>query len=406
MKCRHCASSLELCFVDLGFAPPSNAYLVGAQLEQPEQYFPLKIMVCTECWLVQTKDFAKAEMLFDEHYAYFSSTSQSWLDHARRFSEMAIKRFGLSEESYVVEIASNDGYLLKNFIEANIKCLGIEPTKSTSAAAAALGIPQCQAFFGLDLAKELKQQGKQADLIVANNVLAHVPDINDFCAGIAELLKPNGVVSFEFPHLQNLIANKQFDTIYHEHFSYLSLASVTRILLAQGLDVFDVEKLPTHGGSLRVFAGINGAYEPSSNVERIRNAERTFGIETRGVYANFQRQVEHIKNNLLRFLLEAKSQGKTVAAYGAAAKGNTLLNFAGVKPDLIDYVVDAAPSKQGKFLPGSHIPIVPPSHFKTHRPDCLLILPWNIAAEIVAQNHDLRDAGTQMLIAVPEIKLV
>jgi SAM-dependent methyltransferase len=406
MKCRHCDAKLELCFADLGFAPPSNAYLTASDLDRPEQYYPLKVLVCTHCWLVQTKDFTKAETLFDENYAYFSSTSKSWLAHAQAFCDLVTTKFHLDAKSHVVEIASNDGYLLKNFVAAGIPCLGIEPTKSTSDAAAKLNIPQCQAFFGQKLAQDLVAKGKEADLIVANNVLAHVPDINDFCAGLKTLLKAKGVISFEFPHLQNLIKYKQFDTIYHEHFSYLSLVAVVRILRAQGLEIFDVTALPTHGGSLRVFAGHHGERLVEESVINTINAEHAFGLESLETYEGFQREIETMKDNLLKFLLEAKSQKKRVAAYGAAAKGNTLLNFAGIKPDLIEFVVDAAPAKQGKFLPGSHIPIVAPEQLEHTPVDILLILPWNIAAEVSAQNEHLRVRGTQMYITVPEIKLV
>lgn len=406
MKCRHCGSPLCLPFVDLGFAPPSNAYLTVDQLEQPELTFPLKVMVCEQCWLVQTKDYAQADDLFDKDYAYFSSTSKSWLKHAKMFCEMAIGQFGLTTDSHVIEIASNDGYLLKNLVAANIACLGIEPTQSTSEAAAKLGIPQCQAFFGQQLAQQLKHDGKSADLIVANNVLAHVPDINDFCQGIATILKPQGVVTFEFPHLLNLIEQKQFDTIYHEHFSYLSLGTVQAILAEQGLEVFDVEALTTHGGSLRIFAAHKGAQNISASVELLQAKENTFGLFRRETYLGFQTEIEQIKNDFLAFLLEAKSKGQSVAAYGAAAKGNTLLNFAGVRPDLVSYVVDAAPSKQGKFLPGSHIPILPPSALREAPPDVLIILPWNIADEIATQNQLLRAHGTQLAVVMPEIKLV
>lgn len=404
MKCRHCAAELTLPFVDLGSAPPSNAYLSSEQLNKPETTYPLKVMVCESCWLVQTQDFARADELFDQDYAYFSSTSKSWLLHAQRFSQMAIERFGVDQDSFVVEIASNDGYLLRNFVAANIKCLGVEPTASTSQAAAELGIAQCRAFFGHELAKDLVANGKSADLVVANNVLAHVPDINDFCRGVATILKPDGVVSFEFPHLLNLIKEKQFDTIYHEHFSYLSLVAVQRILTSVGLEVFDVETLPTHGGSLRVFAAHKSARTVSASVARMRENEREFGLEKPETYTAFQHQIERLRDDFLSFLLAAKASGKSVAAYGAAAKGNTLLNFAGIRADLISYVVDAAPSKQGKFLPGSHIPIHAPSYLQDHRPDILIILPWNIASEIATQNQELRALGTRLVRVLPEIQ--
>jgi len=404
MKCRHCATELTLPFVDLGSAPPSNAYLSLEQLNKPETTYPLKVMVCESCWLVQTQDFARADELFDQDYAYFSSTSKSWLLHAQRFSQMAVERFKIDQDSFVVEIASNDGYLLRNFVAANIKCLGVEPTANTSQAAAELGIAQCRAFFGHELAKDLVANGKSADLVVANNVLAHVPDINDFCRGVATILKPDGVVSFEFPHLLNLIKEKQFDTIYHEHFSYLSLVAAQRILTSVGLEVFDVETLPTHGGSLRVFAAHKSARTVSASVARMRENEREFGLEKPETYTAFQHQIERLRDDFLSFLLAAKASGKSVAAYGAAAKGNTLLNFAGIRADLIAYVVDAAPSKQGKFLPGSHIPIHAPSYLQDHRPDILIILPWNIATEIAEQNQELRALGTRLVRVLPEIQ--
>ena len=406
MKCRHCNAEVSLPFVDLGFAPPSNAYLTADQLDAPELTFPLKVMVCEKCWLVQTKDFARADELFDAEYAYFSSTSKGWLDHAERFAEMAIERFELGTQSHVVEIASNDGYLLRNFVEAKIPCLGVEPTRSTSLAAEKLGIPQYRAFFGEALAKTLRDKHGAADLMVANNVLAHVPDINDFCQGFKTLLKPEGVVSFEFPHLLNLIAQNQFDTVYHEHFSYLSLSAVSTILSRVGLEVFDVESIPTHGGSLRVFASHKGAFSVSTNVAAMLRSETDFGLNSATPYLTFQAKAEAVKNGLLRFLLNAKAEGRSVAAYGAAAKGNTLLNFAGVGPDLIKFVCDAAPSKQHKFLPGSHIPILPPSALENDRPDILLILPWNIANEVAAQNQSLRTAGTEFFVAVPEMRMV
>ncbi|MGJ8527845.1 methyltransferase domain-containing protein [Maritalea sp.] len=406
MKCRHCAADVSLTFVDLGYAPPSNAYLTAAQLEEPELTFPLKVLVCEQCWLVQTKDFARADELFDADYAYFSSTSKSWLVHARQFVEMAIKRFKLDQSSHVIEIASNDGYLLRNFVNAQIPCLGIEPTASTSDAAEQLGIEQCRAFFGEELATKLKANGKSADLVICNNVLAHVPDINDFCAGIKTVLNPNGVVSFEFPHLLNLIEQKQFDTIYHEHFSYLSLGVVERILRKVGFEIFDAEQLSTHGGSLRVFAGHQGVHPIAQNVDDVLARETEFGLFDRNTYLGFQTEVEKIKDAFLRFLLDAKAQGKAVAAYGAAAKGNTLLNFAGVRCDLISFVCDGAISKQGKYLPGSHIPILAPDELATQSPDIVVIFPWNIASEIVQQNEQLKINGTHFVIAIPEIQLV
>jgi len=406
MKCRHCNADVSLEFADLGFAPPSNAYLEVSALDRPEVTYPLRVLVCEQCWLVQTKDFAQADELFSAEYAYFSSTSQGWLAHAQAFVEMATQRFELDENSHVIEIASNDGYLLKNFVEAGIPCLGIEPTDSTADAAEALGIPQCRAFFGKKLAASLKKQGKDADFVIGNNVLAHVPDINDFCAGVHDILKSDGVVSFEFPHLLNLIRHLQFDTIYHEHFSYLSLGTVSTILKAVGLDVFDVAKLPTHGGSLRLFAGHAERHKVQPSVAEVLAQETDFGLFEAEPYQEFQAKTVDIKNAFLGFLLNAKSNGQSVAAYGAAAKGNTLLNYAGVGTDLIQFVCDAAPAKQGKFMPGSHLPITHPNMLNKSAPDILLILPWNIASEVVKQNNGLRDQGTEFYVAIPEMKKI
>lgn len=406
MKCRHCGTLLRLPFLDLGFAPPSNAYLSENQLHAPEVYFPLRVLVCEACWLVQTEDYAGAEALFSPDYAYFSSVSQGWLDHARRYVEMITNRLELGPNSFVIEVAANDGYLLKNFVAANIPCLGIEPTDSTAQAAEALGIPILRQFFGRSLAQTLKTKHQQADLIIGNNVYAHVPDINDFTAGLKEALKPNGVITLEFPHLMRLIAECQFDTIYHEHFSYLSLQAVSRIFEAQDLRVFDVEALPTHGGSLRVY----GCHKESPRqtapaVPELLAQEIAFGLQNRALYQQFQARADQVKDNLLAFLIQERQQGRRVAAYGAAAKGNTLLNYAGVKPDLLSFVCDAAPSKQGKFMPGSHIPIRPPSALMEEKPDSVVILPWNIAPEVMRSQAAVRDWGGKFVVAVPELTI-
>lgn len=402
MNCRHCRQPLDHVFLDLGFAPPSNAYLSAEDLRRPEVYYPLKLYVCDHCWLVQTEDHARADELFRPDYAYFSSVSQTWLAHAARYSAMVQQRFGLGAQSLVVEIAANDGYLLKNFVAAGIPCLGIEPTAGTATAAEALGIPVRREFFGAALGRQLADEGRRADLLIGNNVYAHVPDIDDFTAGLREALKPGGVITLEFPHLLRLIEETQFDTVYHEHFSYLSLHSVQRIFQSHGLCIWDVESLPTHGGSLRVYGCHQADGRPATpSVAAILASERQAGLGELAGYQAFQSRADQIKNDLLAFLIQQKVSGKRVAAYGAAAKGNTLLNYAGVKPDLLPFVCDAAPSKQGKYLPGSHIPILPPSVLQEYRPQVLLILPRNIAAEIMAQEAALHEWGGRFMIAVP-----
>ncbi|MCE9550570.1 MAG: class I SAM-dependent methyltransferase [Betaproteobacteria bacterium] len=407
MICRHCHTSLEHVFLDLGFAPPSNAYLGSEDLKNPERYYPLKLYVCEHCWLVQTEDYAQADELFSHDYAYFSSVSQSWLNHAAGYARMISSRLNLGKDSLVIEVASNDGYLLKNFVEAGIPCLGIEPTASTATAAESLGIPVRREFFGASLATRLLSEGMQADLIAGNNVYAHVPDINDFTAGLKTALKPGGTITLEFPHLMQLIEHIQFDTVYHEHFSYLSLHTVNRIFAASGLRVFDVEQIPTHGGSLRIYGcHADDAQQTSDAVKNLLQEEGQQGLRQLAVYRNFQPRADRVKNDLAVFLIEQQRAGKSVAAYGAAAKGNTLLNYAGIKPDLLPYVCDAAPSKQGKFMPGTHIPILPPSVIRERKPDVVLILPWNIAEEVVAQQACVREWGGKFIVAVPELKII
>ena len=407
MKCRHCGAELTLSFLDLGSAPPSNSYLNSEALHAPEKWYPLQVMVCTECWLVQTEDFADREELFSADYAYFSSFSDSWLRHARSYVDAMIEHFAMGAGAHVVEVAANDGYLLQYVRERGIPCLGVEPTESTAAAARAKGIEIVESFFGRRLAGELRAVGKAADLMVANNVLAHVPDINDFVSGFAILLKENGVATFEFPHLMQLVDGVQFDTVYHEHFSYLSLLSVTRIFEWNGLRVFDVEELPTHGGSLRVFAqrANAGALSVAASVEAMLARERAAGMTAVSYYQGFQSRAEKIKDDLLEFLIDAKRSGKSVAAYGAAAKGNTLLNFAGVRPDLVSFVVDRNPAKQGKFMPGSRIEIVNEDDLKDFRPDVVLVLPWNLSPEIDSQLAYVRQWGGRLLVAIPEVRL-
>lgn len=407
MKCRHCGNALTLPFLDLGSAPPSNAYLSEAALRAPETWYPLRLLACESCWLVQTEDHAGREALFTGDYAYFSSFSTSWLTHAGCYVQDMISRFGLTAASCVVEIAANDGYLLQYVQAAGIPCYGVEPTSGTAAAARLKGLEIVERFFGVDLADELAGRGQQADLIAANNVLAHVPDINDFVAGFTLLLKPGGVATFEFPHLLHMVQECQFDTAYHEHYSYLSLTAVQRIFERNGLAVFDVEALPTHGGSLRVFAQRkdSGMYATSPNVAEILKLETDAGMETSAFYADFQEQANRVKNDLLAFLIETRQSGKTIAAYGAAAKGNTLLNYAGVRPDLLPFVVDRNPAKQGKFLPGCRIPVVAEAHLKQARPDLVLILPWNLREEVMAQLAYIQEWGGRFVTAIPRLEV-
>jgi len=354
--------------------------------------------------LVQTEDYADAGELFSADYAYFSSTSTGWLAHAKRYAEQMTQQLGLNADSFVIEVASNDGYLLKNFVEAGIPCLGIEPTVSTAEAAEKLGIPVLREFFGEALGQQLAQQGKQADLIAGNNVYAHVPDINDFTKGLKAALKPGGTITLEFPHLMRLIEDAQFDTIYHEHFSYLSLFTVSQIFATAGLRVWHVEELPTHGGSVRIFGcHADDARQTTEAVRRILQEEAQRGMQTLAPYVEFQPRADRIKNDLLEFLIQKKKAGKTIAAYGAAAKGNTLLNYAGVKPDLLPFVCDAAAAKQNKYMPGSHIPILNPAAIVNAKPDYVLILPWNIADEVKKQNALAQEWGCKFVTAVPEL---
>lgn len=404
MDCRHCATPLNHTFLDLGFAPPSNAYLTAVDLTRPEKYYPLKVKVCHQCWLVQTEDYAQADELFSADYAYFSSTSSGWLAHAAQYAQEMIAQLGLNHNSHVIEVASNDGYLLKNFVAANIPCLGIEPTSSTAAAAEQLGIPVLREFFGEALGKRLAAQGKQADLIAGNNVYAHVPDINDFTRGLKAALKPGGTITLEFPHLMQLLEHTQFDTVYHEHFSYLSLFTVSRIFQTAGLRVCHVEQLTTHGGSLRVFGcHADDARVTTPAVAALLAEEAARGLQSLATYNSFQARANRVKDELLAFLIEQKRAGRKVAAYGAAAKGNTLLNYAGIKPYLLPFVCDAAAAKQGKFMPGSHIPILPPSAMRDEKPDYVLILPWNIAAEVQQQLSFVSNWGGQFAVAVPTL---
>lgn len=405
MNCRHCQQPLTLPFIDLGAMPPSNAYLSSLEQCTDEQSYPLKVWVCENCWLAQTEDYNKAEELFTADYAYFSSTSTTWVAHAQRFADQAVTQLSLSANSLVLELAANDGYLLQHFLRAGIPCLGVEPTSATAAVARAKGIAIVEDFFGVALAKHLRADYGKADLIVANNVLAHVPDINDFVAGIAAMLKHDGVCSVEFPHLLNLIQYRQFDTIYHEHYSYLSLHSVRTIVQAAGMTVYKVEKLPTHGGSLRVWIALSDAVAIDSSVSGVLAEETEVGMATAEGYRNFQAVIASVAKNFHTFLQQAKQENKIVVAYGAAAKGNTFLNYLKVDGELIPAVFDAAESKQGKFLPGSHIPIMPPEHLAGFNPDYVVILPWNLREEVINQLKSVVPPHCQFVTAIPELDI-
>ena len=407
MDCRYCHAHLEFVLINLGSAPPSNAYLSTVTLRGPEKYFPLKVFVCESCWLVQAEAYSRAAELFNDEYAYFSSFSTAWLDHSMRYVDDVVPRFGLTSSSTVVEIAANDGYLLQFVKEKKIPCYGVEPTRNTANAARQKGIEIIEKFFGQDLAKELVAAGRSADLMIANNVLAHVPDIADFVLGHAILLKPDGIATFEFPHLYKLISENQFDTIYHEHFSYLSFTAVRDIFAKNGLNIFDVEDISTHGGSLRVFAqrSDHGTYKETPAVVDLVNLEFKSGVQSLDFYREFQSRADQTKDQFLQFLLTAKFEGKKVAGYGAAAKGNTLLNYAGVRPDLISFVVDRNPVKQGWFMPGSRIPIVEEDVLTIERPDYVVIFPWNLSAEVKNQLQYIRGWGAKFVIAVPNLEI-
>ena len=407
MNCRNCKKNLQHCFIDLGSAPPSNSYLTKTQLNITEKYYPLKVYICDKCWLAQVIDYAGRDVFFNEFYPYFSSISKSFLEHSKKYVDYIIDRFKIKNNSRVYELASNDGYLLQYFQKKNYNCIGIEPSKSCAEYARAKKISVIEDFFDSNLAKEQAKKKLTADLVIANNVLAHVPNITDFVKGISILLKPKGLVTFEFPHFLNLIKNNQYDTIYHEHYSYLSLISVKNIFKRNGLKIFDVQEIETHGGSLRVFAQKKNSkfYKLGKNVSKIIKAEKKFKLNSLNTYKNFQNSAEKNKDDLIRFLLDCKKKGLKVAAYGAAAKGNTLLNFAGIRKDLISFVCDSAPTKQNKFLPGSRIPIYPPKHLLKNKPDYLLILPWNIADEVIAQLKILKKTKTKFFIAIPKIKI-
>lgn len=407
MQCRFCKHTLTHVFIDLVNSPASNSYLDAEALNEPETYYPLKVFICDKCFLVQVDEYQKSDALFNNEYAYFSSYSTTWLAHAKRYTETMIGRFGFNETSKVIEIASNDGYLLQYFKEKNVPVLGIEPTANTAQVAIGKGIETCVEFFGTSLAKKLKEQGTQADLLLGNNVLAHVPDIVDFVTGMQILLKPGGVITMEFPHLMQLVDNNQFDTIYHEHFSYLSFYTVKRLFESVGLEMFDVEEIPTHGGSLRIYAKHqnDASKAVTPNVEALLQKEISRGITDLAYYQNFQQKAMNVKLSMLAFLVEQKQKGRKVAAYGAAAKGNTLLNYCGVKHDLVDFVVDSNPHKQGKFMPASHIPIVREDHLKAERPDYVIILPWNLQDEIKKQLAYIREWGGKFVVPIPSLQI-
>lgn len=407
MKCRVCSGKNFESFVDLGAAPPSNAYLKKEDLSKGEKWLPLRVFVCLNCWLVQTEDFASSDDLFTNEYAYFSSFSASWLKHAENFSIKMIEKLALNSRSFVIEVGANDGYLLQFFKRNRVSCLGVEPTKSTAASAREKGIKIVEDFFGVTTAREIKNKFSPADLIVANNVLAHVPDLIDFLKGIETLLKTNGVATFEFPQLLNLINYNQFDTVYHEHFSYLSLVSLETACEKVGLSIFDVEKLHTHGGSLRVFVQrtSTGTRRKSNSYREILKEELQFGIKTQKFYETFQKRCELIKDDVLEFLINAKKSGHLVCGYGAAAKGNTLLNYAGIKSDLIKFIVDMNPAKQGTYMPGSRIPILSPAVLKQTQPDYIVILPWNLREEIYKQLDEVLKIRPKLVTFIPHLQI-
>ena len=408
MKCRFCKTELENVFIDLVNSPASNSFLSASQLNEPETFFPLKVYTCSKCFLVQVDEYKKSDAIFDSNYAYFSSFSASWLKHAKEYTDLMIERFGYNKNSQVIEVASNDGYLLQYFKEKNIPVLGIEPTANTAAAAKVKGIESVIDFFGSKLANELVAKGILADLLLGNNVLAHVPDIVDFVGGMKIILKDTGVITMEFPHLMQLVDNNQFDTIYHEHFSYLSFHTVKEIFASQGLEMFDVQELPTHGGSLRIYAKQQNdtSKAVSENVTNLLQKETARGMRSLTYYEHFQQQASKIKLDITEFLIDQKRAGKKVAAYGAAAKGNTMLNYCGIKNDLIEFVVDANPHKQNKFLPASHIPVVNEQYLKDKKPDFVIIFPWNLKEEITMQLAYIKEWGGKFVVAVPHLQII
>ena len=408
MQCRFCKTTLENIFIDLVNSPASNSFLTASQLNEPETFYPLKVYTCHQCFLVQVDEYKKSDSIFDSNYVYFSSYSSTWLQHAKEYTDFMTNRFGYDEHSLVIEVASNDGYLLQYFMTKNIPVLGIEPTANTAAAAKEKGIESVVDFFGSRLANELVTRNVKADLLLGNNVLAHVPDIVDFVKGLKIVLKETGVITMEFPHLMQLVDNNQFDTIYHEHFSYLSFHTVKQIFASQGLDMFDVQEIPTHGGSLRIYAKHqnDGTKAVTENVEALLKKETDKGLTGLGYYDHFQQQAFKVKLDLTDFLIDQKRAGKKVAAYGAAAKGNTMLNYCGIKNDLIEFVVDANPHKQNKYLPASHIPVVNEQYLKDAKPDFVIIFPWNLKDEITKQLSYITTWGGKFVVAVPHLQII
>lgn len=409
MQCRFCNTELEHVFIDLVNSPASNSFLTREQLNEPETFFPLKVFTCHTCFLVQVDEYKKSDAIFDSNYAYFSSYSTSWLKHASDYADMMTKKFGYNANSLIMEIASNDGYLLQYFLQKGIQVMGVEPTANTAEVAIGKGIKTIIEFFGVELADRLANHWDvKADLLLGNNVLAHVPDIRDFVAGMKIILKENGVITMEFPHLMQLVENSQFDTIYHEHFSYLSFHTVKTIFESEGLAMFDVEEIPTHGGSLRIYAmhAENETRQVSDRVGKLLKLEAEKGMTTLDWYEHFQEKALKVKLDLTEFLIQQKRAGKKVAAYGAAAKGNTLLNYCGIKNDLIEFVVDANPHKQDKYLPGSHIPVVKEEHLKQAIPDYVILLPWNLKEEIITQLSYIKDRGGRFVIPLPELQII
>lgn len=408
MQCRFCKTELQHTFIDLVNSPASNSFLSREQLNEPETFYPLKVYTCEKCFLVQVDEYKKSDVIFDSGYVYFSSYSTSWLKHAKAYTEKMTERFGLNNSSQVIELASNDGYLLQYFHENNIPVLGIEPTANTAAVAVKKGIDTVVDFFGVALAKKLAGKNIYANLLLGNNVLAHVPDILDFVGGMKIILAKDGIITMEFPHLMQLVDNNQFDTIYHEHFSYLSFHTVQQIFESQGLEMFDVEEIPTHGGSLRIYAKHTGtqSHAVTDNVRILLEKERSKGLASLEYYDNFQQKALNVKLDITAFLIDCKKKGKKVAAYGAAAKGNTLLNYCGIKADLIDYVVDANPHKQNKWLPASHIPVVAEQHLKEDQPDFVIILPWNLKDEITQQLSYIRQWDGKFVVPIPQLQVI
>jgi SAM-dependent methyltransferase len=405
--CRFCRAPLNKIFVDLGMSPLCESFVTTEKLNTMEPFYPLRVYVCGACLLVQLDEYVSPDEIFTE-YAYFSSYSDSWVEHARRYCEAMCERFKLGRESSVYEIASNDGYLLQHFVARGIPVLGIEPAVNVAKVAIGKGIPSVSRFFGLECAKQLAGEHGQPDLLVGNNVLAHVPDINDFVSGMQALLKPDGIITMEFPHLLKLVELNQFDTIYHEHFSYLSLTTVKRIFEAHGLTLFDVEQIPTHGGSLRIYArhSADRTKPVGARIGELLELESRSGYDRLERYSSFEEQVRETKRALLQFLIEAKREGKKIVGYGAPGKGNTLLNYCGIRTDFIDFTVDRNPYKHGRFTPGTHIPILPPERLAEARPDYVLILPWNLKTEIVQALDGIRAWGGKFVVPIPSVQVL